>query len=394
MNELLLGATIAAVIGAVAGWWAVTHAARRAVHQPLETAVGDEVTLLLGVLSNLRRLPYLTTIEAKDFAVGAHQRIWTALVHAASAELATLPAEPTDDDCGDVGDALLERADEIHAQLQALLAGSPTGYADLGLLAQMSAMSAERDVTDEEVVLAGEVVWLVGSDRQRFAGQGRVGPSRTPDSTDPASPPIQRFPTPPSVMRRLTGAALAAVAFAVAPFLAESVGLTGVSLWLGVAALATLATGSLVMSLVDLETMFIDLRTLVWTSAGGWLLAAAAVGVDGRWSSLAVGGVVVAATAVVFEAGNRLYRWRNGIDGQGFGDTMLVVATVGVPAALSGDWLVGYYGVFAAFGLAAAGWLIGFVLRRAHKDQPFAMGPYLAGGWLVGWLAFNLLELS
>ena len=89
MLELLpdtLAAAVLAALGAVLALVLVPYAARRTVKQPLEVAVEDEVRLLVGVLSDLRRLPYMTSLAPTDFAAGANARIWAGLLEVCDAE--------------------------------------------------------------------------------------------------------------------------------------------------------------------------------------------------------------------------------------------------------------------------------------------------------------------
>lgn len=386
-----LYAAILAVVGLAAGLALVPYAARRTVVQPLEIAVEDEVRLLVGVLSDLRRLPYLTTLVPSDFAAGANSRIWAGLLEIADPELSRLSADPGDEECALLGAELVERAASVHAELAARLSAAPTASVDLERLRYLSDLSVSGPPTDDDVLDAGQAVMLTGTDRTRLGGSGLVVPSRTPDSVDPQSPPIRRDLGTPTRLRRVLTAAAAAGAAALLYGFVAAAGLSGVSLWLGVGALGVLLGGSVVITLVDLDTLYVDLRVFLVTAVLGWSLTIAAVGVAGEWSRLIPGVVVVSATAVLFEVVNRLHRWRRGMDGQGFGDTLIVLVTAGIPPALTGDWTLGYYSVMAGMATCVVGWLIGFARGKLSRSSPMAFGPYLAAGWVLGWATYLLI---
>lgn len=394
MLELFPSPVIAAVLAAlslIAGALLVSYAARRTVAQPLAIAVEDEVRLLIGILSDLRRLPYMASLAPSDFASGANYRIWAALLKVSDAELATLSADPDDAECAAVGAELVDRADQVHADLQRELAGAPTARVDLERLAWLSQRSVDEDLSDEDVVDAGQAVLLTGTDRTRLAGGGLVLPSHTPDSVDPALPPLRRFLSRPTRLRRVLTAAASAASGALLYGFIASAGLTGVSLWLGVAALAVLLAGSVVIALVDLDTMYVDLRVFLVSTLLAWALTVAAVGSAGMWGRLIYGVVVVAFTAVMFEGANRWFRWRRGVDAQGFGDTLIIIATAGIPPALTGDYRLGFFSVMAGLVACIVGWSVGAVRGKLTRTTPIAFGPYLAAGWVLGWVAYLFL---
>lgn len=398
MVELFPNATIVAVlalVGCVLGAVLVPYASRRTVAQPLEIAVQDEVRLLLGVLSDLRRLPFLTTLSPQDFAAGANGRIWAALLVAAAPELDPIGEDPTDAQCAEAGEQLAARADEVHLAVQQILAqgrGAHGAGTDLSRLAYLSRLSAEEKLSDDDVIEAAQVVLLTGTGRTKLAGSALVQPTAYPDSIDPANPPLHRVHTPPTRLRRVLSSAVCGAACSLVYGLAVATGLTGASLWLAVAALVVLAAGSLVISLVDLDTLYVDLRTFLVTAVGAGSLTVAAVGASGLWGRLVAGVVMVAATAVFFELVNRIHRAVRGVDGQGLGDTLIIIATVGIPPALMGNWVLGYYSVMAGIVAVLLGWLIGAARGKVTRSTPMAFGPYLAAGWVLGWAAYLIIS--
>ena len=74
---------------------------------------------------------------------------------------------------------------------------------------------------------------------------------------------------------------------------------------------------------------------------------------------------------------------------QGAGDTWIVLVTAGVPAALTGSWQVGLYGMLAGCLLTIAFWSVQRMRGLATAETAMAFGPYLAAGWVIslaGWV--------
>jgi prepilin signal peptidase PulO-like enzyme (type II secretory pathway) len=144
---------------------------------------------------------------------------------------------------------------------------------------------------------------------------------------------------------------------------------------------------SIIVSVVDLETMYIDLK--IWAIGTGvsWILAIVACLMMGFTLNIWYGLAMVVAVAVLFEGTNFVYSVVRGHPGQGFGDTLIIVGTVGVPVAITGALIVGYYSVMGALLAALAGWAVGKVFGKTGKDIPFAFGPWLAAGWVIALIA-------
>jgi prepilin signal peptidase PulO-like enzyme (type II secretory pathway) len=391
--DLLPNPVLSAVLAALGGLAAVVlvrYAARRTLAQPVALALADEVRVLVGVLAAPERLPYLTALAPSDFAAAANGRIWDALLRVCAGDLAGLGEDPSDEDCAQVAQVIADRGVDLHAALQKELAASPTAAADLRRLAYLAAVSASDLPTDEQVADAAAAVLQTGTDRTRLSGAAPLVPSLDPDSVDPSRPPVVRFAVRPSRVRVVMSAAAMVATGALLPAFVAAAGLSGAAGWVALAALAALAAGCLVISLVDLDTMYVDLRAFLVTAVGSWALTIAAVGLAGQWSRLPAGVVMVAATGVVLELVNRVHRKVRGYDGQGFGDTLILLATVGVPAALVGEVLVGLWSLLAAYAAGLVGWVVQRLMGRVDTGTPFAFGPYLAAGWVLAWVAMTV----
>lgn len=389
----LAGAALGAA-GAAAGPLLARFAAARAVAQPLALALGDEVTLLAGVLADVRRLAYLTSLSASDFAAAANGRVWTALLDAAAPELSGLGDDPAEDDCAAAGQLLADRSADLLADVTAALAAGVAPATDGARLAELLAQAQADAPDDAKVVEAGQAVLLTGTDRAKWGGAGLVLPTSTPDSVDPAVPPLQRVLITASKARRTATAAVTGLVAACVPWFvtAAPASFTGVAAVLAALAVLVLLVGSVVIALVDYDTMYIDMKAFVATCAGAWGLTLAADAAGGDLGRSLHGVAIVVGTAVMFETTVFVYKLVRGIVGQGFGDTLIILATAGVPPALVGDWMLGYYSVMAALVVAMIGWVVLRVRGKIERRTYFAFGPYLAAGWAVGWAVYLLVR--
>jgi prepilin signal peptidase PulO-like enzyme (type II secretory pathway) len=242
-----------------------------------------------------------------------------------------------------------------------------------GLCDEGSAALAEADASEESIEIgraAGRVL-DAAEDREVFAGRLAVERTGT-------HPPLRRVYREPGISRYLVAAAVMAAYGAVSAALAPG----------RLSALLLLFVGAYgyVCSAIDHDTMLIDDRTVVVGSATAWagVLGVVAAG-EISWGAAGLGLGSVVVWGVVFELINAAYKRIRHQDGLGFGDTLIIVVCAGVPAAVSGSWIVGAYSVFGAFLLAIL-WSLPAMLRgtRGRKD-PFALGPFLAAGWVFAW---------
>jgi leader peptidase (prepilin peptidase)/N-methyltransferase len=394
LDVLLPSVPLVAVLllaGGLAGPFLARFASHRTVAMPLDMELEAETDTLVAVLDQLHRLPYLTSLKPSDFAAGSHARIWEAML-ACAPEVQAMPEDVSEAECAERGRMLQAREEEFYAQVHALLGQGPAPVTDQARFVDLVNRGPERKLDDAKAVEAAQRVLDAGNGRNRLAGTGLVLPTATPDSASPASPPLQRVHVPPSRARVVATCAAAAVGAGLIPALVATTGMTGVAAVAAGLALLSLVLFSVVISLVDLDTFTIDLHTFVVTTAAGWVLAVVAAGVSGNWSRLLSGLAVVAGAALFFELGNKAYKLVRGHDGQGMGDTLIVLATAGIPAALTGSWILGFYGVFAGCVLGALGWTVGALRGKLTRHSPFAFGPYLAAGWFAAWLLILLVS--
>lgn len=382
-------AVVLAVVAGAGGRALAVLAARRTVRQPLTMALTEEVRLLGSLLLQPSRLPYLTPITAPDFAAAAHQRIWAALVQACP-EVGAVAEDATDEQCAQVGKVLEGRRVEILQLVRETLSGGIAPGGDLERLDWLLERGSQDVLDDATAMEVAESVLGAGQDRNRLSGTGLVLPTALPDSVEPDRPPLKRVFVAPSAPRIVATSVLGAAGAALAPGLTGAFGLTGFAHALATAAVLVLLGMSLLISLVDLDTFYIDQKPFWGLTSLAWLLAAGAAALDGSLMRLAAGLGLVVAAGVVFEVVNIGHRLVRGTDGQGLGDTMLLLATAGLPVALTGEWSLGYYSVMSGMVLGLFGWLYGAARGRLTRKSPFAFGPYLAAGWATAWVGVAL----
>jgi prepilin signal peptidase PulO-like enzyme (type II secretory pathway) len=352
---------VAAVALAVAG---VTlspllarHAARRAAAQPVTYDGDAERVLLAGAYDNPEHLDELIAagVGVATFTCADRQAAWSALSARAGAGPLSL---------SDVAGVRLELSD-----------AAADALADASRVATDVQASSGLDLG----AAAGRAL-DAADDRHRF-------PGRNPYEQTWSEPPLRRSEARPT-------AGGYAVAAAVMAFFGAVAGAWAVGPWTA-AVLFAVGVYSYIVSTVDHATMLLDDRTTVIGSVGGWaLVAAAAVSGELSWADAGKGAVLVALVAVTFELINAAYKRLRGHDGLGFGDALILIVCGGIPTALSGSWWVGFYSVVAAFALAGVVSVPLMLLGKRDRTTPFALGPYLAVGWVASWAAAKMLGLA
>jgi prepilin signal peptidase PulO-like enzyme (type II secretory pathway) len=96
---------------------------------------------------------------------------------------------------------------------------------------------------------------------------------------------------------------------------------------------------------------------------------------------------------VALETVNFIYKVLRIMDGLGFGDAVIIAATAGVPSAVIGDFMVGFFGVVCGFIIAGLVQIPVAVYKKEGARTAFALGPYLCVGWLVSWVVLNQVGL-
>lgn len=231
-----------------------------------------------------------------------------------------------------------------------------------------------------------EKVAFLCEEREGFPGKAGW------ENRDDRLTPLVREQRPTTKRRYVIGAVAGGIGFALAALLVESseyIARAGAT-W-AVLSLCLLVAIGIIISFVDYDTMFLDLPTLLVGGALAWAAAVmAALGRDDA-NGLKAGIVVAVVWAVGLELTNLTYRLIRGANGLGFGDTMIVVVSAGVPGVVSGEPLVAFASPFAAAVLALLWQLPAAVTGKIGRRHAFALGPFLCAGWLAGWIVLSMM---
>lgn len=354
----------AAAVTAAATWALCRFAAARTAAQPVACDPGAEATIIGAVATDPTRYRLAAALNPEDFVIGAHARIWGTLQDLAvpangayereEAKKAGVPARKLDLDATALAGELASRLDPEAAEALATIA-------------------ADFETPDDKTFLsAGQRLTAATHDRDELNGGSVI--VETGDDTVP----LARLLVPASTGRVVASAAIASAA------VFTTATLTGGTV-LGAAAAMSLVWGLLVLSLVDIDTFYVDVRTLAATAVAAWGFTIWDAAHEGEMHRIAGGLGAFVALGVGVEALAWVHRKIRGIDGFGFGDTMLMGLTVGVPSALSGSIAVGLWSIVVA-GIIAIGSRVALMATgRASAREPFAFGPFLAVGWVPAW---------
>jgi prepilin signal peptidase PulO-like enzyme (type II secretory pathway) len=219
----------------------------------------------------------------------------------------------------------------------------------------------------------GTLVMLHGATRQ-----GQMT-SRTP--IDTALVRHVRVYTAPTKIRQLK-AALAGSAGSLTLTWALSHSVTGTALLTGCATVLITVFAAINVALVDSDTFFLDTPLTVPLIGVAWLGAVLTQVVAGHPRHLLAGAVLAFSIVAGFEAISRGFSALNGRS-QGFGDSVIVLLTVGVPGALTGSWKLGLYGLIAGCATAIVEWIYHWKKSGGNRDTPLPFGPHLALGALI-----------
>jgi prepilin signal peptidase PulO-like enzyme (type II secretory pathway) len=288
----------------------------------------------------------------------------------------------------------------VDADAEALLIGAV--YADPGLARQLDQVSAGAfsdpdraaawqdalDATGDacgpvpaKVTLAAHKVAVLAEDRQLYQSLVRA---------EADEEGAWRWVQPKLTVRRLLlagalGALYAAAIAVLAPTLTAY----------GIAALVVVAAASIIISLVDIDTMLIDLATLWPATLAALVLTAAELQRSEALWQLAGAVAVAAVLMLVLTVANWASRRALGQDGMGGGDLQLLPLVMVVPVALTGQLDLIYFAfmaaLFAFLAVVLAGKLADPSRELRATPQPF--GPALAAGWSLAVLAQHTLTL-
>lgn len=345
-------------------------AARRSVRQPVAFNLDAEHCVLASVALDPYEYIRLTELRAEMFAAPAHRTAWSRITEA----LGMLPvlnpetAMPlvetrirSERDDASIDDASV---DAVRVAVRDALQGAEP--------------ETLRAADANELLEAGAHILADFEDRTLLNGVSEIIES----GTDPTHPLIRRYRRP-GLLRVISSGALFATMLAAGVRLVELSTVTASGALLGYLTVAVLAAGSLIWALVDWDTFYLDTPSFWPFTIAAWLGAIGTGVIEGDVSRPLAGLAICAGGAIVFVGANLVYLLVRGVNGMGFGDTLILFATAGVPAALTGSWQLGYMAIIGSMLLGIVGWLLLRIAGRVTRESRFAFGPYLAIGWAI-----------
>jgi prepilin signal peptidase PulO-like enzyme (type II secretory pathway) len=371
---------LAFVFSNKAAYWVSIRSAR----QPVSYSIDDEREFLHSVLRSPVLYPAVGELESKEFSIEVYKAVWDAIRY-----------EMRD----------YQLVDDISRWKEM------GGFLDIDLKSKVmrgllhNSIGVSGDIEDTVLYEAYNFVNSLSVDKAQGADEhdvyaalrrGRVirdnyldrtmfnGGSVIVNSNESYGVPFRRAVMPKK--GRLFMMRIALMLFlGCAPFVASYYE-TGLSWGLALCAVLSLSLMSVLVSFVDQDTMYLDMPVFFIGTGLAWLFSVLADISAGEPERLLAGVFVVVPLFIVFEVTNFLFQRLKGVSGMGFGDTLLLIGTSGVPAALSGSYLLGLHSLIAGLLCGVFVWSFKRVKGEITRDTPFAFGPYLAIGWIFAWL--------
>jgi prepilin signal peptidase PulO-like enzyme (type II secretory pathway) len=363
-------------------------ARRRVVAQPLEHHPDAERRIVDSVITSPSLYVYVHQLRSEHFVDEDLGAIWAVITeHNHDVEMPSVPSDET------AAYELLETVgvnvpQDLREHLEHLLRDGALTATTADRLNEMltgaDATDAQTDIAREELVEIASRVYNAGIDRYEYAGSARI------ERTGDRKRPLRRVPSRLTPLRTLIAAGLLAVGGLVAGSVAETGESTAAQVAIA-AALTFLTVGSVIWTLVDLETMYVDMPSFYVLAGASWLSALLAAWFQDALGQAVTGLLVVAGIVLFIEAINQAYRRIRGRHGMGMGDYLLVLATIGVPVALTGSLMLGQVILIVSLLAGIVGWTFSRLTRPGFtRETPYAFGPYLASGWVVGLLLWGV----
>ena len=357
----------------------------RSSMQPVSFSLEDEREFLHSIIRSPVLYPAVGELSPNEFAIGVYSQVWGELKAVmADVELVEDISKWKElggfldiDLKGKIAARLLIRSIGVSGDVEDFEAYE--GYKFVSSLAiEAPERSDEQDVYS--LLRKAEDIHESHLDRTKFNG-GSVITTAAGLYKEPVRRAVQ-----PRVSRiRTVGLALM-IFLGSAPFFASFYSF-GYGWFFAMLAMLALGFMSVVVSFVDQDTMYLDMPVFVYGVVTAWIFAILAGVTSGEASRLLAGLFVVIPLFIVFEVTNFLFQKVKGVAGMGFGDTLLLIGTSGIPAAISGSYLLGIHCLIAGLLSGIFIWVVKRVKGEITRESPFAFGPYLAIGWILGWLA-------
>jgi hypothetical protein len=347
-------------------------AAWRTLRQPLLCYPEHEKSILASVCANPSYAALVLDLEPEHFVDSARALLWSEIKH----YCLTLVTH-TDNSTHELVLANKNTLSKVEPKL--LLAALSTESA-------LVLRSEWESVDEDEFLERSKLVYASGSDRDYYGGKCTI------EKTGDPSMPLAREVTGKSLMHVvLTFIMLAAGAVA---SISTSYHLySGRSAFLVACGLLILLIGSVVWSIVDLNTLYVDVPSLIVLGGLSWgftiwgsLLADKTLNIYvGIGASLFVGLFIFLVSLAHMRIRGKL--------GMGGGDYMLMLVTIGVPVAVTGIAMMANWILLASLCMGILGWVFKYMRSDDfNKNTPYAFGPYLACGWFVTLGLWRLLQ--
>jgi len=359
-------------------------ARRRVVAQPLEAHLTEERRIVAHVLASPGMYVYVHQLRAEHFVDTHLGTLWDLITEVSSGVV--IPETPSDEDAA--YEILAELEGSVPVDLAAKVGERLAQNADTAtagtLRSLLDDVTTDTTLPRKELVSEASKVYNAGVDRAEYAGSARI------ERTGDPSSPLRRVASRTSPLR----AAISVGILAVGGYLAERVSsqeATGAARVAIATALVLLTVGSVIWTLVDLETMYVDTKSFYALAGASWSAVLLAAVLADTLARSVTGLLVVGGIVVLIETVNQVYRRIRGRDGMGMGDYLLVLATIGVPVGITGDLLLGQIILIASLLAGITGWAFTRLTRPGFsRETPYAFGPYLASGWLLGLLVWGV----
>ena len=369
--------------------------ARRSATRPVELELDAEKLVLAAVWARPSRLPYLLDLHESSFASRTYGCVWDAYLQAGALDAASCEEEAYAEAAGA---ALMAREQEWKADVLALLTGEKREFHALAVAGYEEYVTAslspqeELEMDSSVVVPAAELVLGASEDRTTLNGRALILPSSDPYSTALDSPPMVRVVPQFGLFRKVALGLSFAAWVAALPFLLSLGSLSGAAAVFASASWLIMGFFMTGVAIIDQDTMYLDRplwfigTVLSWVAA----LGAAVFSSNLMWFFLGLG--IVLLLVFFFEAINWVYTKVRKRVGMGFGDTLIIIATIGIPVALTGIASLAWYTLMASLLAAIAGRLVSTLIGKSGQGAAFAFAPWLAAGPIIGVIVLFLLR--
>jgi prepilin signal peptidase PulO-like enzyme (type II secretory pathway) len=233
---------------------------------------------------------------------------------------------------------------------------------------------------DYKIYEQAEFCFTMGEDRLVYNGLSTIS-----ETNDPLLP-LKRITKPLSKKLQSIFAIMYLLSIHSSFIVADKYSTNSFNYYLLIFAFFLLSTGSLILSIIDVNTMYIDffptfIFTLLFVYISLYLFTINIGNTELFWRGI----LYTIFASIFFYTVNKLYfiiRNKNGIGG---GDMYLLLLTSTPIVILSGYYITLFYTILFGFLLS----ILIFILRYPFKKYritsatPFPLGPYLSIGWIL-----------